>query len=108
MSRYPRSTRRMIRLTEEEDRRLVAHAQDAGLPPAVYARLRALAKPTNARAKAVTSDVLFHANRAALTCSEMAKAASNVGDMAGARKLDAAAAALADFVQRLTHDSKGQ
>jgi hypothetical protein len=98
----------MLRFTEEEDRRLLDLAKDAGLPPAVYARLRAIAKPTNSRAKAVTSDVLFHANRAALTCSEMAKAASSVGDMAGARKLDAAAAALADFVQRLTHDSKGQ
>jgi hypothetical protein len=108
MSRYPRSTRRMIRLTEEEDRRLVAHAQDAGLPPAVYTRLRALARPTPPRRNAINSDVLVHANRAALTCSEMAQAASNVGDLAGARKLHAAAAALTDFVQRLIRDSKGQ
>lgn len=103
-----RQTRRMIRLSEEEDRRLLAHAKAAGIPPAVYARLRAIAKPIPPRHHPVSPEVLLHVNRAALTCSEMAKAAASVGDVTGARRLEAAAAELADLVQRLTHDSKGQ
>lgn len=103
-----RQTRRMIRLNEEEDRRLVAHAKAAGIPPAVYARLRAIAKSTPVRAHPVSPEVLIHANRASLTCSEMAKAAASIGDVTGARRLEAAAAELADLVQRLTHDSKSR
>jgi hypothetical protein len=103
-----RTIRRMLRLSEDEDRRLVAHAKDAGLEPAVYARRRAIAEPPSPRPRAVTQDVLFHANRAAQTLSEMAEAAADVGDVTGARKLDAAAAQLSEFMQRLTNDPKGQ
>jgi hypothetical protein len=98
----------MLRLTEDENHRLMANAKAAGLDPAVYARRRAIAEPAPMRPRVLTADVLFHANRAALTCSEMAKAAANAGDFVGARKLEAAAAQLTEFTQRLTHDSKGQ
>lgn len=103
-----RQTRRMIRLNEEEDRRLIAHAKAAGVPPAVYARLRVIAKPAPPRRGPVDPEVVMHANRAALTCSEMAKVAASTGDAIQARKLEAAAAELIELVHRLTHDPKGQ
>ena len=101
---------RMLRLSPEENTRLCALAKTAGLPPAVYARRRALSEAAPTRAGAVTADMLLHANRAALLCTELARLAADAGNGAAATKLQNAATALTNCVHRLadTPRSRGR
>jgi hypothetical protein len=92
----------MLRFSPEENARLCTLAKNAGLPPAVYARQRALGHAAPTRATAFTADAILHVNRAAVLCSNLAPVATELGDAAAATKLEAASAALANCLHRLT------